>query len=46
MSASIGGATGRLPVCFVALFVLSGLGNGSVYKMILTILRRAAASIQ
>ncbi|MFV3464265.1 nitrate/nitrite transporter [Mycobacterium tuberculosis] len=32
-------------VCFVALFVLSGLGNGSVYKMIPTIFEACSRSL-
>ncbi|KAA1251701.1 NarK/NasA family nitrate transporter [Mycobacterium simiae] len=32
-------------VCFIALFILSGLGNGSVYKMIPTIFESASRSL-
>lgn len=32
-------------VCFIALFILSGLGNGSVYKMIPTIFESSSRSL-
>lgn len=32
-------------ICFIALFILSGLGNGSVYKMIPTIFESASRSL-